>query len=237
MPLSAGFRVGRYEIVAFIRRDCGGTGVELYRARNTRGEKLDVEVHVLNLDLAASDELARFERESKALQALSHPNISAIQDFGTQDGFAFEVTELLEGETLLDRLRAGAIPQKQAVDYMLQVAKGLSAGHERGVIHGDLKPGNLFVTKDGHVKILDFGQRWLEAIREKETSLATGSDYTQTSLLRGTAGYISPEEILRRIATSEAHRLTLENLEQRRLKAASVTVEIEEETPCSTVAG
>jgi eukaryotic-like serine/threonine-protein kinase len=195
-PPSPGFRVGPYEIVALIAWDCGGGG-GVYQARDTRSEKLnkDVAIKILGLDLTAPDELARFERESKALQALSHPSISTIQDFGTQDGFAFEVRELLEGETLQERLRAGAIPQKQAVDYMLQVARGLSAGHERGVIHGDLKPDNLFVTQNGHVKIVDFGRRWLETIREKETSAATGSDYTQTAMLSGTAGYISPEEI------------------------------------------
>lgn len=193
MPLNAGAHVGRYEIVAFIWRDCGGTGVELYRARDTRGEKLDkgVEIHVLHLDLTAPDELARFERESKALQALSHPNISTILDFGTQDGFAYQVMEVLEGETLRKRLDAGTISQKQAVDYMLQAAKGLSVGHERGVIHGVLNPDNLFVTRDGHVKILEFGRMWLETKREKETSAATGSNYPRIRNL----GYMSPEEI------------------------------------------
>ena len=194
MPLNAGSRVGRYEIVALIWQDCGGTG-ELYRARDTRGEKLDVAVHVLNLDLAAPDELARFERESKTLQALSHPNISTILDFGTQDGFAYEVTKFLEGETLRKKLDAGAIPQKQAVDYMLQVAKGLSAGHERDVIHGNLKPDSLFVTRDGHVKILEFGRMGLETIRKRETDAVTASDYTQTDLLLGVPGYMSPEQI------------------------------------------
>lgn len=194
MPLNAGSRVGSYEIVALIWQDCFGTG-ELYRARDTRGEKLDVAVHVLKLDLAAPDELARFEHESKVLQTLSHPNISTILDFGTLDGFGYEVTEFLEGEPLYERLNAGAIPQKQAVDYMLQVAEGLAAGHERSVIHGDLKPANLFVTKDGHIKILDFGRRWLEAIRKKETSAATGLNYTQPDMLLGTPGYISPEQI------------------------------------------
>jgi serine/threonine protein kinase len=197
MALIPGSRVGRYEIVAFMGWLCGPPGGELYKAWDTRGEKLDknLVIKVLHLDLTAPDELARFERESKALQALSHPNICTIRDFGTQDGFAYQVTELLEGETLRVSLNAGAIPQKQAVDYMLQVAKGLSAGHERGVIHGDLKPDNLFVTKDGHVKILDFSRKWLEAVREKETSTATGSDYTQNHMFSGTAGYTSPEQI------------------------------------------
>jgi serine/threonine protein kinase len=197
MPLAPGYRVGDYEILALECWMCAPPGRAIYRARETRGEKVDKDVvmHVLHLDLTAPDELARFERESRALQALAHPNIATILDFGTQEGFAYAVEKLLEGETLRERLKAGAIPQKQAVDYMLQVARGLSAGHERGVVHGDLKPDNLFVTRDGHVKILDFGWRLLETIRIKDASAATGSDYAPTGMLVGTAGYISPEQI------------------------------------------
>jgi len=186
MALITGSRVGPYEIVEFRAWLCG-VGGEAYRARDTRDENLDkdLELRVLHLDLTAPDVLARFERESKASQALSHPNISTIQDFGTQDGFAYLVIELLEGETLGDRLKAGAIPQKLAVDYMLQVAKGLSAGHERGVINGDLQPANLFITKDGQVKIHGFGRGWLK----------TSSDDPESDMLLGTPGYISPEQI------------------------------------------
>ncbi len=118
----------------------------------------DVAVKVLPQSVARDpDTLARFEREAKAVAALSHPNILSIFDFGTHDGVAYAVMELLEGETLRGKLDTGPIAQRQAVDYALQVAKGLAAAHEKGIVHRDLKPENLFVSKDGHVKILDFG--------------------------------------------------------------------------------
>src|ERR1700674_1705098 len=154
MTLAAGTRLGPYEILSPL--GAGGMG-EVYRARDSK-LKRDVAVKVLPQALAADPEaLARFEREALAVAALSHPNILAIHDFGNQDGIAYAVMELLEGETLRGKLDAGPIPQKQAVDYALQVAKGLSAAHEKGLVHRDLKPENLFVSKDGHVKILDFG--------------------------------------------------------------------------------
>src|SRR4029077_13778105 len=120
--------------------------------------KREVAIKVLPQSLAGDPEaLARFEREALAVAALSHPNILAIHDFGNQNGIAYAVMELLEGETLRAKLDAGPISQKQAVDYAVQVARGLSAAHERGIVHRDLKPENLFVSKDGHLKILDFG--------------------------------------------------------------------------------
>ena len=154
MTLSAGTRLGSYEILASI--GAGGMG-EVYRARDKKLDR-DVAVKVLPQAVAADpDALARFEREAKAVAALSHPNILAIFDFGTDGGVSYAVTELLEGETLRGKLDTGPIPQKQAVDYALQVARGLSAAHEKGIVHRDLKPDYLFVSKDGHVKILDFG--------------------------------------------------------------------------------
>ncbi|MEP6801207.1 MAG: serine/threonine-protein kinase, partial [Acidobacteriota bacterium] len=154
MPLAVGQRLGPYEIVAPL--GAGGMG-EVYRARDRKLDR-DVAIKVLPQSLAADREaLARFEREAKAVAALSHPNILAIFDFGTHDGTSFAVTELLEGETLRGELNAGPLSRKQAVDYALQIARGLSAAHERGIVHRDLKPENLFVTKDGHLKILDFG--------------------------------------------------------------------------------
>ena len=129
----------------------------MYRARDER-LKRDVAIKVLPQPLAADpDALARLEREALAAAALSHPNILAIFGFGTQEGTAYAVMELLEGETLRGKLDTGPIPQKQAVDYALQVAKGLSAAHEKGIVHRDLTPENLFVSKNGHLKILDFG--------------------------------------------------------------------------------
>jgi hypothetical protein len=134
---------------------------------------------------------------AKAVAALSHPNILSIFDFGTQDGVSYAVMELLEGETLRGKLDAGPIPQRQAVDYALQIAKGLSAAHEKGIVHRDLKPENLFVSKDGHLKILDFGlaKRVEQVPPGKETSAPTASGHTQPGTVMGTVGYMSPEQV------------------------------------------
>ena len=148
---------------------------EVYRARDKKLDR-DVAIKVLPESVAADpDTLARFEREAKAVAALSHPNILAIHDFGSQDGVAYAVMELLEGETLREKLDAGPISQKHAAEYALQIAKGLSAAHERHIVHRDLKPENLFVTKDGHLKILDFGlaKRLEQVAPGKETSAPT----------------------------------------------------------------
>ncbi len=194
MTLASGTRLGKYEILAPI--GVGGMG-EVYRARDSKLDR-DVAIKVLPLSLAGDpDALARFEREAKAVAALSHPNILAIHDFGMHDGTAYAVMELLEGETLGARLTAGPIPRKQAVDYALQVARGLSAAHEKGIVHRDLKLENLFVTKDGHVKILDFGlaRRVEEFSPDGETSHPTVSSYTQPGTVMGTMGYMSPEQV------------------------------------------
>ena len=209
MTLEAGTRLGPYEILAPI--GAGGMG-EVYRARDMKLDR-DVAVKVLPERLAADpDALARFEREAKAVAALSHPNILSIFDFGAQDGVVYAATELLEGETLRGKLDAGPVSQKQAVDYAVQIAKGLSAAHERGVVHRDLKPDNLFVSRDGHVKILDFGlalRRSLDATgREQtaagqqplaendETAVATlGGPLTEPGTVMGTVGYMSPEQV------------------------------------------
>ncbi len=194
MTLPAGTRLGPYEILAPL--GAGGMG-EVYRARDRKLDR-DVAVKVLPESVAADpDTLARFEREAKAIAALSHPNILAIHDFGTHEGIAYAVMELLEGETLRGKLDAGPISQKQAVDYALQVVKGLSAAHEKGIVHRDLKPENLFVSRDGHVKILDFGlAKRVEAVAPgKETSAPTGSGHTEPGTVMGTAGYMSPEQV------------------------------------------
>src|ERR1700682_4676621 len=176
MALAVGTKLGPYEILAPL--GAGGMG-EVYRARDKKLDR-DVAVKVLPQSVAAEpDTLARFEREAKAVAALSHPNILSIFDFGNQDGIAYAVMELLEGETLRGKLNTGPVPQKQAVDYALQVAKGLSAAHEKGIVHRDLKPENLFVSRDGHVKILDFGlAKKVEAVAAQEqTSAPTGSGH------------------------------------------------------------
>ncbi|HEY3124471.1 MAG TPA: serine/threonine-protein kinase [Thermoanaerobaculia bacterium] len=194
MTLSAGTRLGAYEILAPL--GAGGMG-EVYRARDMKLDR-DVAVKVLPQSVAADpDTLARFEREAKAVAALSHPNILAIHDFGTQDGIAYAVMELLEGETLREKLEAGPISRKQAVGYALQIARGLSAAHEKGVVHRDLKPENLFVTKSGHLKILDFGlaKRVEPVASGEETSMPTVSGHTEPGTVMGTMGYMSPEQV------------------------------------------
>jgi TolB-like protein len=194
MPLAPGTRFGPYLILAPL--GAGGMG-EVYRARDSK-LKRDVAIKVLPPSLAADPEaLARFEREALAVATLSHPNILSIFDFGNQDGIAYAVMELLEGETLRGKLDAGPITQKQTVDYALQVAKGLSAAHEKGIVHRDLKPENVFVTKNGHVKILDFGlAKRVEAVTPgKETSAPTASGHTEPGTVMGTAGYMSPEQV------------------------------------------
>ena len=154
MSLRAGTRLGPYEVLAPV--GAGGMG-EVYRARDRKLDR-DVAIKVLPESLAADAvALARFEREAKAVAALSHPNILGDSRLRNAGRRLYAVTELLAGRTLRERLEDGPIPQKLAVDYAVQVARGLSAAHEKGVIHRDLKPENIFVTRDGHVKILDFG--------------------------------------------------------------------------------
>jgi eukaryotic-like serine/threonine-protein kinase len=195
LTLPAGTRLGSYEILAPL--GAGGMG-EVYRARDTKLDR-DVAVKVLPATVSNdSDSLTRFEREAKAVAALSHPNILAIFDFGRHDGIAYAVTELLQGESLRGRLDGGvAISQRQAIDYGLQISKGLSAAHEQGIVHRDLKPDNVFVTKDGHVKILDFGlAKKVEATPTKDqTSAPTGSGHTEPGTVLGTMGYMSPEQV------------------------------------------
>jgi TolB-like protein len=194
MTIPAGTCLGTYEVLSPL--GAGGMG-EVYRARDKKLDR-DVAVKVLPQSVAADpDSLARFEREAKAVAALSHQNILAIHDFGSQDGIAYAVMELLEGETLRGKLDAGSISQKQAVDYALQVARGLSAAHEKGIVHRDLKPENLFVSRDGHLKILDFGlAKRVEAVAPgQETSAPTGTGHTEPGMVMGTVGYMSPEQV------------------------------------------
>ena len=194
MTHSAGTRLGPYEVLSPL--GAGGMG-EVYRARDAKLER-DVAVKVLPASVAGDSEaLSRFEREAKAVAALSHPNILAIFDFGTHEGIVYAVTELLEGETLRGKLDAGPVSRRQAVDYGLQIAKGLSAAHERGVVHRDLKPENVFVTRDGHVKILDFGlaKRLETAVRDEATNMPTVDEQTEPGKVMGTVGYMSPEQV------------------------------------------
>ena len=197
MSLAAGTKLGPYEVVAPL--GSGGMG-EVYRARDTRLGR-DVAVKVLPASLSADAErLRRFEQEARATGALDHPNIIAIHDVGTHDGSPYVVTELLDGETLRERINGTALPPRKAIDYAGQVARGLAAAHERGIVHRDLKPENLFVTRDGRVKILDFGLAKLkpiEALTDRETRAAgdLGDPGTGAGTVLGTVGYMSPEQV------------------------------------------
>ncbi len=152
-PITNGSRLGPYEVVSFI--GAGGMG-EVYRARDPRLGRL-VAIKVLSEQMSQSPEaLARFEREAKAVAALSHPNILAIHDFGSEQGIHFAVMELLEGQDLRSRIKSG-MPWRKAVEIGSAIADGLAAAHSKGIIHRDLKPENIFITSEGWVKILDFG--------------------------------------------------------------------------------
>src|SRR4029077_6695591 len=160
MTLANGARLGPYEVLAPL--GAGGMG-EVYRARDPR-LKREVAIKILPASFSKdADRLRRFEQEAEAAGGLNHPNITAVYDIGTADGAPYIVTELLEGETLRSRLGAGALSPRKAIDYAIQMAKGLAAAHEKRIVHRDLKPENLFLTKDGRVKILDFGLAKLKA--------------------------------------------------------------------------
>src|SRR5215211_3829929 len=154
MSLTPGARLGQYEIVAQI--GAGGMG-EVYRARDTKLER-DVAIKILSTHLARDpDALARFEREALSVARLSHPNIVAIHEFGRAQDVSFVVTELVDGESLRQRLANGPLPVRRAVAYAQQIARGIAAAHARGIVHRDLKPENVMVGRDDQVKILDFG--------------------------------------------------------------------------------
>jgi serine/threonine protein kinase len=154
MPIPAGYRIGPYEVVSWL--GAGGMG-EVYRARDSRLGR-DVAIKLIP-DSFATDRirLDRFEQEARAAGQLNHPNILAVYDVGSHAGAPYIVSELLEGESLGSRLRGGALSTRKAVDYARQIALGLAAAHDKGIVHRDVKPENLFVTNDGRIKILDFG--------------------------------------------------------------------------------
>jgi len=191
MPLSIGTKLGPYEILAPI--GAGGFG-EVYRARDTR-LKREVAIKVLPEAFARDpDRMARFQREAEAVAALSHPNIVVLHDVGADSGITYAVTELLEGETLRERLSRGALPWRKTAEIGAAIAEGLAAAHAKGIIHQDIKPGNLFLTGDGQVKILDFGlaqsQRPAPSQAEETRTLTDASP-----AIMGTIGYMSPEQV------------------------------------------
>ena len=186
MTLPAGTRLGSFEILSPL--GVGGMG-EVYRARDSKLNR-EVAIKVLPESLAKDpDALARFEREALAVAALSHPNILAIHDFGEQDGVCFAVMELLEGETLRERLQSGPIPERRAIAYAVQIVRGLTAAHDKGIVHRDLKPENVFLTRDDHVKLLDFG------IAKKTEDVPMDDGLTKPGSVVGTLGYSSPEQL------------------------------------------
>ena len=192
MPLAPGTKLGPYEIVGPL--GAGGMG-EVYRARDSRLER-DVAVKILPNDFSAEpDRRARFEREARASGQLNHPNILAVYDVGVHDGTPYIVSELLEGETLRDRLRHGPLPLRKAIEYAALVARALGTAQEKGITHRDVKPENIFVCGDGQVKILDFGLARLTT-REGTDSDATISisQQTEAGVVLGTASYMSPEQ-------------------------------------------
>ena len=190
MSLAPGTKLGQYEILGPL--GAGSMG-EVYRARDARLNR-DVAIKVLpTLVSAEPDRLQRFEIEAKAAAALSHPNILSVFQMGTHDGAPYLVTELLEGKTLAESLRRGPLPLRQAIQFAVQIAHGLAAAHEKGIVHRDLKPENLFVTKDGRVKILDFGLAKVAPLPQTPTHLAI--TITRHGVAMGTVGYMSPEQV------------------------------------------
>ena len=192
MGLATGTKLGPYEVLSPL--GAGGMG-EVYRAKDAR---LDREVAIKVVpERTARDEqaLSRFRRETRALAALSHPNILMILDVGEHQGVSYAVMELLEGETLRQRLRGAGVDSRKALDIGAAVADGLAAAHARGIVHRDLKPENLFLTKDGVVKILDFGLARTDTPESTDRAAATVTAATQPGVVLGTVNYMSPEQV------------------------------------------
>jgi Tol biopolymer transport system component len=191
--LNSGSRLGHFTIQSPL--GAGGMG-EVWRAHDEHLDR-EVAIKVLPAEVAGDpDRLARFEREARALAKLSHPNIVGIFEFGTDQGITYAVTELLEGETLEERLRQGALPWRKAVEIGAAIADGLAAAHAQGIVHRDLKPANVFLTEGGRVRVLDFGLAKVEekplAELDTMTSPAPG---TLAGTVLGTVGYMAPEQV------------------------------------------
>src|SRR5262245_36934293 len=190
--LASGSSIGHYKILAMI--GSGGMG-EVYRASDSRIGR-DVALKILPPQFSQDpDRLRRFEQEARAAGMLNHPNIVSIYDTGTNNGSPYLVSELLQGEVLQQKLRGQPLPVRKAGDYALQIAKGLSAAHEKGIIHRDLKPGNIFITKEGRAKILDFGLAKLTHHEVNPSAPSEHIDLTETGVVLGTIVYMSPEQV------------------------------------------
>lgn len=204
----SGQKLGRYQLHSLI--GSGGMG-EVYRASDTRLER-EVAVKILPAHLSTDREaLNRFEREAKAVAALSHPNILAIYDFGSEQELSFAVMELLQGQTLREQLQPGPVGWKRTAEIGIAICEGLSAAHARGIIHRDLKPENIFLTTNGQVKILDFGIARLKSTIavDTEDESDTASETTNPSGVMGTIGYMSPEQVRGDIADAPSDIFSL----------------------------
>jgi serine/threonine protein kinase len=193
VTLTKGTRLGDYEVQSLV--GSGGMG-EVYRAHDRRLDR-DVAIKVLPSFLSSDlDRLRRFEQEARAAAALNHPNILAVFQMGTYEGAPYLVSELLDGLTLREHLRRGALPIKKAIDYAIQIAHGLASAHDKGIVHRDLKPENLFVAKNGRIKILDFGLAKLMQLKaESAATTRTLGEPTEAGVVMGTVGYMSPEQV------------------------------------------
>jgi len=192
MPLPAGTKLGPYEITSPL--GAGGMG-EVYRARDTRLQR-DVAIKILPSALTEdADRLRRFEQEARTVAALNHPNVLAIHDIATQDGAPYLVNELLEGQTLREKLEEGPLTVRKAIECAAGVVHGLAAAHQKGIVHRDLKPENIFVTRDGRIKVLDFGLAKLAMPEKSDTGESLTSPATLPGLVLGTMGYMSPEQV------------------------------------------
>src|SRR5580658_4712564 len=194
MALTPGSKLGPYEIQCPL--GAGGMG-EVYRAKDTRlGREVALKI-LLESFACETDRLRRFEQEARAVAALNHPNILAIHDIGQHEGSPFLVSELLDGESLRAALDRGALLQRKTIEYGVQIAHGLAAAHDKGIVHRDLKPENIFVTKDGRIKILDFGLAKLaqKAGTDIDEATLTSAQHTALGVVMGTASYMAPEQV------------------------------------------
>jgi hypothetical protein len=245
MALTSGTKIGPYEIVSSL--GAGGMG-EVYRATDTRLGR-DVAIKVLPEALARDAErLRRFETEARAVAALNHPNILSIHDIGTQEGTPYLVSECLDGQSLRQELSGGALPLRRAVEYGTEIAQGLAAAHDKGIIHRDLKPENIFVTRDGRVKILDFG---LAKLARPEAAADEGATMeavpTSAGVVLGTVGYMSPEQVKGEPADARSdifalgtilyEMLTGQRAFRRDTSAETMTAILKEEPPEISVTG
>jgi TolB-like protein/tetratricopeptide (TPR) repeat protein/tRNA A-37 threonylcarbamoyl transferase component Bud32 len=205
MRLSTGARLGPYEVVALL--GAGGMA-EVYRARDTRLGR-EVAIKVVSESLGTDGTFVeRFEREARLVGSVSHPNVVALHDVGVHDGKPYFVTELLQGQTLRTRLADGPVPLATALDWAMQMAEGLAAAHERGIVHRDLKPENVLLSRDRHIKLLDFGIAKVIASAQEpaaptngdardllDETMASVNSKTGTGVVIGTPGYMSPEQV------------------------------------------